>query len=97
MVWPRFLPANLISIPNRDYWLSIERRRHTVDDLFAHSLWLSCLTLAFVGGVHFLIVHANNQMPRQLSTALILGLAGGFLAGLVIWIWRLVRRFRRIV
>jgi hypothetical protein len=93
----RFLPANLINIPHRDYWLSVERRRNTLDYLFAHSLWLSCLTLAFVSGVHFLVVQANNQMPRQLSTPLTLALAGGFLAGLAIWIWGLVRRFRRIV
>ena len=41
----RFVPANLINVPHREYWLAPERRKETFDYLFRHSLWFACLAM----------------------------------------------------
>ena len=91
----RHLPADLINIPRREYWLAPERRLATVTGLFHRSLWLACLLVAMMLGVHLLVVHANNSVPIRLSTPMILGLMGLFLAGIVTWLLSLVRHFKR--
>ena len=91
----RRLPSDLINIPRRDYWLAPERRLATVTGLFRRSLWLACLLVAMMLGVHLLVVHANNQVPVRLSTPMILGLIGFFLTGIAAWILSLFRHFKR--
>src|SRR5262245_24399392 len=91
----RHLPADLINIPRRDYWLAPERRLATVTGLFHRSLWLACLLVAMMLGVHLLVVHANSQVPIRLSTPMILGLTGFFLVGMATWMLSLFRHFRR--
>lgn len=92
----RFMPASLINIPRREFWLAPERRQQTVDYLFGHALWFGCLAVCFVAGSHLLVVEANLRNPPTLSTALLLGVAGSFLAGLSVWIAILLRRFMRL-
>lgn len=91
----RYLPADLINLPRRDYWLAPERRAATVAALFQRSLWLACLLIAMMLAVHLLVVHANNQVPVRLSTPMILGLMALFLAGIAAWILSLYRHFNR--
>jgi serine/threonine-protein kinase len=91
----RHLPSDLINIPRRDYWLAPERRLATVTGLFHRSLWLACLLVAMMLGVHLLVVHANSQVPVRLSAPMILGLIGFFLSGVAAWILSLFRYFKR--
>ena len=91
----RYLPVHLINIPRRDYWLAAERRGETCAYLLRQSLWFACLELLFLLGIHFLIVQANRRPEAQLSTPLILGLGGAFVAGTLIWSVNLIRHFRR--
>jgi len=91
----RHLPADLINIPRRDYWLAPERRADTVTALFHRSLWLGCLMIALMLGVHLLVVEANSQVPIRLSTPMILGLIALFLAGIATWMLSLFRHFNR--
>ena len=46
--------------------------------------------------MHFSIIRANRLAQPQLSTPLVLALAGCFLAGLAIWLVRLIRHFKRV-
>ncbi|PYJ86701.1 MAG: hypothetical protein DME22_04305 [Verrucomicrobia bacterium] len=91
----RFLPVNSIKIPNRNYWLAPERREVTFDFLFRHLLWLACFEAIFMIGVHLLIAHANRQVPPHLSLLLFWGVFGSGLTFVVIWLWVMLRRFRR--
>ncbi len=87
------LPAFLIHIPNRCYWLAPERRRETSNYLLRHSLWLACLVVALVTGIELSLVQANKQIPPHLSTLTLLAVLLPFLAGVLVWSWLLIRRF----
>ena len=89
----RFVSPVTINIPHRDYWLAEERRIESVDFVFRHSIWLGCLGIAFITGLHWAMVLANRQQPPHLSTAMALGVTGGFLAGVIVWVIFLYRRF----
>lgn len=41
----RRVPADLMNLPNKDYWLSPERRRETIDVLSRQFLWFGSATL----------------------------------------------------
>lgn len=92
----RFLPAALVNIPHRDYWLSPEHRQDSLNFLFAHSLWLGCAAALFVAGCHWMVVDANRHVPARLSTGLLVGVTLGFLLLLGIWIAMLLRRFMKL-
>jgi serine/threonine-protein kinase len=51
----RFLPAGLINLPDKDYWLAPERRGETFNYLVGHSLWFSRLAVCFVIGLQYSI------------------------------------------
>lgn len=91
----RFLPASLVNIPHRDYWLTPERKRESVEFLFHHSLWLGCLIVTLMIAMHATVLHANQQTPPRLSMTGMLLSMGFFLAGTVLWTIVLMRRFRR--
>ena len=90
----RFLPAGLINIPNREYWLGPERRRQTGEELFTACLWLACLGAAFLTGLNALLVDANLRHPPSLSGASLATLTGLFLLALGGWIVALLLHFR---
>jgi len=92
----RFLPDRCYNLPHRDYWLAPSRRPETMAYLFRHSLWFSPMALCFALGIHASIIHANTLAQAQLSTLLILALAGCFLAGTAIWGVSLIRHFSRV-
>lgn len=89
----RALPATVINIPHREYWLSPERREETNAYLVRHARWLAVLQLGLVIALHVLSVRANQQSPPHLSNA-IWGFLVVFLACVGVWAWMLVRRFR---
>jgi uncharacterized membrane protein len=91
----RFAPDSSINIPHRECWLAPERRAETISFVFRHSLWLACGTVAFVTGVHLLIVQANRQIPAQLPLAPILAWAGCLIVGIAVWAGLMLRHFKR--
>jgi hypothetical protein len=90
---PRQLPKH-INIPNRDYWLSPERREATYAALSASALWLGCLLTLFITGIHWLLIRANAFNPPRLESTPFLVVLAAFVIALVSWIVRLRRRFR---
>jgi uncharacterized membrane protein len=89
----RWLPAGLINIPRRDFWLASERAPETQRYLLARGLWLACMMLLFMLGVHFAVVRANQLAPPRLAPQSILVPAGLFITALVIWIVTFLRHF----
>jgi len=94
MALTRWIPVNLVNLPNREYWLAPERRKETSALLLHFGLWFACMNVLFVTGLHWLIVQSNGpgQAP-QLSTDGITFVAGGFLAGTIVWTILLLLRF----
>jgi ABC-type Fe3+ transport system permease subunit len=90
----RHLPDSLINIPHREYWLAAERRERSLQDLFRHSILLACLGVAFMAGVHFLVLQANTRSPVHLPISSLLVVTGGLIVGLLWWIVTMLRHFR---
>lgn len=89
----RVLPPSLINIPRREYWLAPERRSQTAMLLFRHMLWLACLVVCFMGGIHYTLVRANQTVPPHMTSGLIWPMIAGFLAAIGVWSIALVRKF----
>ena len=90
----RFLPVGCLNIPHKEYWLAKEHRAETDDYLFRHSIWLGCLGVGFVTGLHWVTVLSNLCQPVQLPVVWVVGVAGSFLTGTALWVICLFRRFR---
>lgn len=61
----RKLPAELINVPNRSYWLAPERRAETVERLRAELLWLGVVAELLVLVLVELVAQANlTAQPR---------------------------------
>jgi len=89
------MPVSLINLPNKEFWLSPERRAETLSYLQMHMAWFGCALLAFLLFVMELVYRANLQSPPRLNSA-------AFVPGLVVFLLfvgvstlRLVARFAR--
>ena len=93
------MPVSLINLPNREFWLSPERREETLSYIRVWSAWFGCALLAFLLFAMELVFRANLHTPPQFDL-------GAFLPGLLafaafdtIAILRLIlhsRKFKRI-
>ena len=92
----RFLPLNLVNLPNREYWLAPERSAATLRDLEAMSLRFACALAVFLAYVHWLVVKANASHPPDLPESWFIGGLSAFLLVTLFWIVGLMRRFGRV-
>ena len=91
----RYLPASLISLPNRNYWLSPERIETTRRYIGRQGGMFAALLLVFMCFVHWQVVQANLVQPPRLSERpFIFGLVLFTLAA-AIWAGAFVAHFRR--
>ena len=91
---PRVKPE-WVNFPNRDYWLAPERRKESLEFLSAHGYWFGCLLLVLVAGIHWVLLVANRSEPPALPLEIFVPLVAGFVAGFVIWLVVIFRRFRK--
>ena len=87
------VPASMVNLPNKEFWLAPERREGTVAFLVSQMLRLAVLVLGLVIVVHQLVVDANRQDPPRMSN-MIWAVLAVFLVFMAGWIWSLVRHFR---
>jgi uncharacterized membrane protein len=87
-------PDVRINLPNRDYWLAPERREATVRFLSRQTLLFAWLLVVFLCYTQWLVVRANALTPPTLDSRAFLGGLVLFLACVLFWIVRLIRRFR---
>ncbi len=89
----RIIPARFVNLPHREHWLSPERRVETSAYISRQMLWMGCLMVLFLAGVHCLTIQANRMTPVHLPMDLFLALLGGFLAGVGVWSVVFIRHF----
>ena len=89
---PRKFPQ-WTNVPNRDYWLSVERRDESLKYLNAHGKRLGCLIVMMMLGMHYVILKANHMQPPMLPVPTFSAVLFGFALALIWWIVRLYRRF----
>lgn len=91
----RVLPAGLINLPHRAYWLAPERRAASVAWLVRHMCWSGLPLPPGLLVLHLAVVWAARQEPPALpfaaAVATLAIIAGGEIAVLV----ALLRRFHR--
>jgi len=87
------LPACLINIPRKDFWLIPERRALTVRIIRNRLTWLLSLMTLFFAGLHVLTVEANRCVPAQLPMGGLLLVVTAFLMALMIWVILLLMKF----
>ena len=91
----RWLPASLINLPRKDFWLAPERLPETRRYLFSRGLWLGCTALLLMLGVHYTVVRANQLTPPHLAPKSAVLLLIVFLVALAVWMITFVRHFLR--
>jgi uncharacterized membrane protein len=85
-----------INLPNREYWLAPERREATMRYISATMAWFGCgILFVLISGTFFALQANLGPDPRFNSQAMILVL-GGFFAGLLGLLVRLVRHFQSV-
>jgi hypothetical protein len=92
---PRFIPAAMINIPNRDYWLAPERAGESLGFLSNQGIWFGCIFLVFTACVDELLVRANSAAPPIFPTGLFMGSMALLVAAIGVWAARMFRRFSR--
>jgi hypothetical protein len=91
---PRLIPASMLNIPNRGYWMAPGRARESVAFMSEQGLWFSCIFLIFLSSVDWMVVQANTSAPPHLSTQALIGALILFFGAIGLWAWRMFRRFR---
>jgi hypothetical protein len=97
LLMPRLLrriPARLINIPNREYWLAPERRDEAMARIGATMSWFAVGIVALLVATLELVVRANLRR-RNLDHVAMLVLLGAFALFLIVWLVVLWRQFRR--
>ena len=87
---------NRINLPHRDYWLAPERRAETMRFISATMAWFGCGVLFVLICGAFLALQANLGPDHRFNSQAMLFVLGGFLAGLLGLLVRLVRHFRGV-
>jgi hypothetical protein len=89
------MPAAAINLPNKDFWLSPERREETFYFLRTQMAWFGCALLAFLLYVMELVFRANLRTPPRLNNAAFVPALLAFIAFSTIWTMRFVFHFYR--
>lgn len=61
------VPASLMNLPHRDYWLAPERESETRGVLMKFGFLIAGSLAIFLVVLHMLILHANKQIAPELS------------------------------
>jgi uncharacterized membrane protein len=90
------MPVSLINLPNKEFWLSPERREETLSYIRVWSAWFGCALLAFLLFVMELVFRANLHKPPQFDLGVFLPALLAFVAFDTIAILRLILHFSKI-
>jgi uncharacterized membrane protein len=89
----RFVPSSMLNIPNKDFWLSPQRRQETLASLFYSFLWFASATLLLLIDLADQMFDVNMGKADALPHSMLsLGLYFAFVA---IWAVSLIVRFAR--
>ena len=93
--WIEGLPPSMINLPNKAHWLAPERRAETFAAIRHFLEWFSVLLLLLFTVVNQLVFRANIH-HENLNAVAIWSVLAVFIFSVVIWMAKLINRFRRI-
>jgi uncharacterized membrane protein len=89
------MPVSLINLPNKEFWLSPERRDETLSYIRVWSAWFGCGLLAFLLFAMGLVFRANLHTPPQFDNSAFVPALLAFFVFDSIAILRLILHFSR--
>lgn len=92
-LWLRWIPVDLVNLPNRHYWLAPERKVEALARLGGFMNWMTFMTAALMLVILELVMQANIER-RGLANAPFLIAIGAYLVGTIIWVAAIFRAFR---
>jgi uncharacterized membrane protein len=92
-IWLRWIPTSLVNLPNREYWLTPERREATLARLGAWMAWFCVAMTAFMLAILEMVLRVNLERTPLPTPAFLIAL-GTFFAVVIAWIVALYRAFR---
>jgi uncharacterized membrane protein len=90
------MPVSMINLPQKQFWLSPDRREDTLAYIRTWTAWLGCALLAFLLFVMELVFRANLHSPPQLNMAAFVPALLAFVAFDTVAILRLILHFSKI-
>lgn len=87
-------PSCMLSLPNKQYWLAMERRASLKRKLEGLMSKFGATLFAYLFAVNALVLHANLRQPVRLDEKTFLILTAAFLAYTLLWTIGLYRAFR---
>ena len=91
----RHVPASIINLPNKKYWLSEERREQTFMFIKGKMYWFGVVNLLLIICTIQLAINANLHPKEGFSSFAMWMVLGAYLICLLIWIITLITRFRK--
>ena len=88
------LPASLLSLPNKDYWLKPENRKELEARFSALIEEFGVALFAFLFLVGLLTLDANLSDPVRLNESLLLMFFAAFMLYVLYWLIKLLRRMK---
>jgi hypothetical protein len=96
LTWLRMgRPGMRINLPNREHWMAPVRRDETIAYLRESVMQFGILLLVFLTFSHWLVVRANLAHPTLLDQSWFIGGLACFLVAMIVWLKRLLSRFRK--
>ena len=89
----RVTPNDAINLPNREYWLTPERREATIATISQQMNAFTIMMNAFMIGIHQLSIMANLTPDKHLSNGVWVLLVG-FLGGTGYWVYKMMTEFK---
>lgn len=90
------LPANMVNLPQKEYWLAAERREETMRYLRMKMAWFACAVLLLLLFVASEAINANMPGHGRFDIGATFAVLFGFVAFMGIWTILLLRHFKRI-
>jgi uncharacterized membrane protein len=89
------VPAQLINLPNKRYWLAPEHLAETLEFLNTYFAWFGCAVFLIMIFTFDYAVQSNLHPDHPPDVSRMWYILAGFIAFSVVWITRLLRRFFR--
>ncbi|MGH7884510.1 MAG: DUF1648 domain-containing protein [Thermodesulfobacteriota bacterium] len=94
LIIPKF-PKTLTNIPNKNFWLAAQRRAETMEYVDKTTTLMGIATMLFIIYTFQLVIQANLSTEKILSNNFLFALILYFIF-LSVWLFKLLRRFRKI-
>lgn len=89
------VPARLINVPNRRYWLAPEHLAETTEFLNSYFAWFGCAIFLIMILTFDYAIQSNLHPENRPDPARMWYILAGFLAFVVVWIIRIFVKFLR--